>query len=125
MSGHGQDIHKEIRGYWLVFASLIVLTAVTVLISRYHLPPGLAIPLALTVATIKASLVVCFFMHFISERQLIYGIYIFVIIFFAGMLGLTLHNHLDVITGTEDTGRRVALELLKDKPHSETETHVP
>ena len=41
-------------------------------VSYLHLSVHLAIAVALLVATIKGSLVACYFMHLISERKLIY-----------------------------------------------------
>lgn len=50
------------RLYLLVFASLMVLTFVTVAASRYDFGPGNTV-VALAIAVLKASLVVLFFMH--------------------------------------------------------------
>lgn len=61
----------EIRLYLYVFASLIFLTGFTVLLWSMHLPKNLAIILAISLATFKGSLVVCFFMHLLSERLMI------------------------------------------------------
>src|SRR4029453_9657693 len=66
---HG-DIDKQVRIYLIVFLALMALTIVTVAISYWHLPTHLAITLALLVATIKGSLVACYFMHLISEKKL-------------------------------------------------------
>ena len=49
----------------------MVLTIITVAISRVHLPVPIAVTVALLVATIKGSLVACYFMHLISEKKLI------------------------------------------------------
>ncbi len=112
MSGHSQDepqtIKKEIRTYLIIFLALAILTVVTVAISYLHLAIHLAVVLALVVATVKAGLVAGFFMHLISERQLIYSLLIFVVIFFTGLLFLPLGNHSDYLTGTKD----VSWELL-------------
>ena len=70
---HGaEDIQKHIRTYMMVFASLAVLTVVTVGISYLHLSTGAAIALALTVALVKGSLVALYFMHLVSEEKAIY-----------------------------------------------------
>lgn len=65
------EIDKHVRTYVMVFATLLVLTAVTVAVSYLHLEVHEAIAVALVIATIKASLVALFFMHLISERQVI------------------------------------------------------
>ena len=65
------EIDKHVRTYVMVFATLLVLTAVTVAVSYLHLEVHQAIAVALVIATFKASLVALFFMHLISERQVI------------------------------------------------------
>ena len=69
---HAADIDKHVRIYITVFVALMVLTIITVAISRIHLPVPIAVTVALLVATIKGSLVACYFMHLISEKKLIY-----------------------------------------------------
>src|SRR6185436_17240484 len=74
VSDHSADIDKHVRIYILVFVTLMVLTLVTVSVSYLHLPIHLAIGVALLIATIKGSLVACYFMHLISEKKLIYTV---------------------------------------------------
>ena len=57
-------------------------------ISRYHLPVHLAVTVALIVATIKGSLVACYFMHLISEQKLIYAVLGLTVVFFVALLVL-------------------------------------
>ncbi len=96
-SAHSEDIKKHIRGYIFVFISLMVLTVVTVAISYLHLSVGAAITVALIVATVKASLVACYFMHLISEKKLIYLSLIITAVFFVVLMFLPvffyLNNH--------------------------------
>lgn len=86
---HDADIHRHVRGYLIVFAALLLLTLVTVAVSYLHLPSHQAIAVAMVIAVIKASLVAAFFMHLISERQIIYALLGFAALCFAGMIGLT------------------------------------
>lgn len=73
--GHSaHDIDRQVKIYLLVFVSLMVLTFVTVAVSRLHLPVAGAVAVALVVATIKGSLVAAYFMHLVSERKLIYWV---------------------------------------------------
>lgn len=51
------------KTYYAVFGALMVLTALTVFVARFDLPGILNITVALTVAVIKATLVVLYFMH--------------------------------------------------------------
>ena len=85
---HAVDIDKHVRVYITVFVTLMALTIVTVAVSRYHLPVPIAVSVALLVATIKGSLVACYFMHLISEKKLIYAVLALTAFFFAALLAL-------------------------------------
>ena len=64
------------KTYIIVWASLIVLTAVTWMVSYLHL--GLFNPVvALLIASIKASLVALFFMHLRKENELVWAFALF------------------------------------------------
>jgi cytochrome c oxidase subunit 4 len=94
-SDHAVDIDRHVRIYITVFVALMVLTIVTVAIARLHLPVHLAVTLALLVATVKGSLVACYFMHLISEKKLIYAVLLLTAIFFVVLLALpvvTVHD---------------------------------
>ncbi len=66
------DHAPNVKLYMGVFAALMVLTVVTVWISKFHLSIGSAVALGLFVASIKAGLVVAVFMHLWGEKKLIY-----------------------------------------------------
>ena len=87
-SDHAADIDKHVRIYITVFVALMVLTIVTVAISRFHLPVAIAVTVALIVATIKGSLVACYFMHLISEKKLIYAVLGLTVVFFIALMAL-------------------------------------
>jgi caa(3)-type oxidase subunit IV len=53
----------------------------------------MAITVALLVATVKGSLVACYFMHLISEKKLIYGVLVLTAVFFAVLLALPAVTH--------------------------------
>jgi len=76
---HGVTVptpHHHVN-YVAVFLSLVVLTVITVAVYFVHLESELAkVLLALAIASIKASLVVLFFMHMKFEGKLIYTILI-------------------------------------------------
>ena len=90
---HAVDIDKHVRIYITVFLALMVLTIITVAISRVHLPLPIAVTVALLVATIKGSLVACYFMHLISEKKLIYGVLVLTAAFFVALLALPTLTH--------------------------------
>jgi cytochrome c oxidase subunit 4 len=85
---HAADIDKHVRVYVMVFVVLMALTLVTVAISYLHLPTPMAIAAALLVATVKGSLVACYFMHLISEKRLIYAVLLITVSCFVGLLSL-------------------------------------
>ena len=98
MAGHSaEEIKKETRVYILVFVALAVLTLITVGIASLDLGFKAAVGLALLVASIKGSLVACYFMHLIDEKKLIYSVLLLTLAFFiflmvlplAGVLGST------------------------------------
>jgi cytochrome c oxidase subunit IV len=92
---HAADIDRHVRIYITVFVALMVLTIVTVAIAELHLPIHLAVTVALFVATVKGSLVACYFMHLISEKKLIYAVLALTAVFFAALLALpvvTVHD---------------------------------
>ena len=67
------DEHRPDVGLYIkVFAALMILTLITVVISKFHLPRPQAIALGLFVAVIKASLVGAIFMHLWGENKLIH-----------------------------------------------------
>ncbi len=59
MSGH----IVSAKTYWVVFAALMVLLVLTVVIANLDLGHTISLFSALTIAAIKAALVILFFMH--------------------------------------------------------------
>jgi cytochrome c oxidase subunit 4 len=90
---HAVDIDKHVKVYITVFVALMVLTIVTVAISRLHLSEPIAVTVALIVAIIKGSLVACYFMHLISEKRLIYAVLVLTAVFFVVLLALPSFTH--------------------------------
>ena len=90
---HAVDIDKQVRIYITVFVALMALTVVTVAVSYLDLPPAMAITVALFVATIKGSLVACYFMHLIDEKRLIYAVLVITVIKFVALLALPAITH--------------------------------
>ena len=84
-------VKEHVRVYVMVFVALAVLTIVTVAISYLELSTPWAISVAMVVATVKAGLVACYFMHLISEKKVILWLLLlsaaFVFSVFAGPLG--------------------------------------
>lgn len=68
------EVRKHVRGYLMVFFTLLVLTGVTVGLYYVHMPVVLGIIVAMIVASTKAGLVAAYFMHLIAEKQIIYAV---------------------------------------------------
>jgi cytochrome c oxidase subunit 4 len=92
-SDHAADIDRHVRVYITVFVALMALTIITVAVSYLHLPPAMAVTVALLVATIKGALVACYFMHLISEKKLIYAVLLLTAVFFVALLALPAITH--------------------------------
>jgi cytochrome c oxidase subunit 4 len=90
---HAADIDKQVKVYIIVFVALMALTLITVAVSYLHLPPAMAITVALFVAAVKGSLVACYFMHLISEKRLIYAVLGITVVKFAVLLALPALTH--------------------------------
>jgi cytochrome c oxidase subunit IV len=92
--GHdAAEIDRHVRVYITVFVALMALTVITVAISYLHLSTAPAVILALFVATIKGSLVACYFMHLISEKKLIYVVLVITVVKFAALMALPVLTH--------------------------------
>ena len=81
-----ESIRKETKTYITVFIALAVLTVLTVGVSYFHMPPALAIGVALLIAAFKGSLVAGFFMHLFHERKMIYWLLVLTVFFFLVLL---------------------------------------
>ena len=92
-SDHAADIDKHVRVYITVFVALMVLTLITVAVSYLDLSIPMAVTVALLIATVKGSLVACYFMHLISEKKLIYAVLMLTAAFFVALLALPVLTH--------------------------------
>ena len=92
-SDHAADIDRHVRVYITVFVALMVLTLITVTVSYLDLSIPIAVTVALLIATIKGSLVGCYFMHLISEKKLIYAVLMLTAAFFVALLALPTFTH--------------------------------
>ncbi len=97
------DIQHHVKIYYRVFAALAVLTAVTVAVAQIGYNQNwsitTAVVIALLVASIKAGLVACYFMHLISEKSALFWILANCALFFIVLLAVP------VLTESETVGR--------------------
>jgi cytochrome c oxidase subunit 4 len=87
-----QHVETQQR-YLTVFAALIVLTALTVAVSRLELG-ALNVPVALGIAAFKATLVGLFFMHLLHSTRLTWVIVTGSLFFTVILFALTLSDYL-------------------------------
>lgn len=91
------------RVYWLVFGALLIFTGLTYAVSFAELGPA-ALPVAMLVASVKATLVCVFFMHLKYDERFNVLVFLsslfFISLFFAfTMLDLTSRAVIDPIEG--------------------------
>ncbi len=87
MSHHtAEEIDKRVRQFFLIGASLLILTGLTVAVAYLHLGVVAAVTVALIIACFKASLVAAIFMHLIAEEKLIYAVLLMTVAFFFVLL---------------------------------------
>jgi cytochrome c oxidase subunit IV len=75
--------------YLIVWIALLVLTVVTYLASRVHLPGAWSITVALAIACAKGALVALFFMHLWDQRGANRLVFLTSLVFVALLVGLT------------------------------------
>ena len=93
-SNHEEDIQHHIKVYMNVFIALAILTVITVAVSFLDVSFIEAFFIAITVATIKGSLVLSFFMHLLEEKPAVIWILAttmvaFLILMFIPLISLT------------------------------------
>lgn len=86
METHELGEKQDVKPYILVFVALMALTLITVAVSYLELPTVGAVALGLMIASVKGSLVACYFMHLISEKKLILYTMAFTVFGFLGVL---------------------------------------
>lgn len=90
---HAVDIDRQVKVYITVFVALMALTIVTVAVSYLDLSTPMAIAVALLVATVKGTLVACYFMHLIAEKRLIYAVLAITAVMFVVLLAVPAVTH--------------------------------
>jgi len=90
-----KDIQQHIKVYMIVFATIAEQTVATVAESYLDLSRGEAIFLALTIASVKGSLVASYFMHLISEKALITWILMLTAVFFFILMFIPMTSFID------------------------------
>ena len=97
MHSDPEAIRKQVRTYMMVGATLFVFTVITVAVNQIHLAVPLAITVALIIATLKGSMVAAVFMHLSHERMLIYGALVLTVIGFIILMTVPSFTVMDAI----------------------------
>lgn len=97
------DMQHHLKIYYRVFGALAVLTVITVVVAQvgFHQEWSIAtaVAIALLVASIKGTLVACYFMHLITEKAALFWILALCALFFVVLLAVP------VLTDHESMGR--------------------
>ncbi len=90
--GHGEETHEHgWKGYLYILLILLALTIITVTASRIDFGSSTAnVVIAMTIATIKATLVALFFMHLKDDKPINGLIFVSTLLFLAVFLGFCL-----------------------------------
>src|SRR6185295_2285970 len=97
MHSDPEAIRATIRKYWMIGGALFVFTVITVAVNQIHLAVPLAITVALIIATIKGSAVAAVFMHLSHEKKWIYGSLILTVAFFVVLMSVPFFTISDTI----------------------------
>jgi cytochrome c oxidase subunit 4 len=91
----------RVQGYLIIFAALLVLTALTVGASYLQLSAVATVLVALAIATAKATLVVMFFMHLKGEKPMVYWPLGLTGVLFVALFAFLLWSEGDHLMGTQ------------------------
>ena len=97
MHSDPEAIRKTVRTYWMIGAALFAFTIITVAVNQIHLAVPLAITVALIIATMKGSMVAAVFMHLNHERMWIYGALVLTVIGFIILMTVPSFTNMDHI----------------------------
>ena len=97
MHSDPEAIKQSVRTYMKVGAALFVGTVITVAANQVHLAVPLAITVALIIASVKGSLVAAVFMHLSNEKKWIYGSLILTVAFFLVLMAVPMFTIMDTI----------------------------
>lgn len=114
--GHGGPDHvphvSPLSLYLKTFATLMVLTVITVGVSYVNLGTTVNLLIAVVIATIKASIVAAFFMHLASDHKFHTIIFVSALVFLGVFVTFTMFD-------TEWRGRAESVE--RDRPKLSTD----
>jgi cytochrome c oxidase subunit 4 len=109
---HDAEIaHSHVGRYVLVWIALIVLTGLTYGVSRFHIPGGWGVTVALVIAGAKGGLVALFFMHLWDQRGANRLVFVTSLVFVALLVGIVLSDNATRFPLANPPGTEGALPL--------------
>ncbi len=108
--------------YWGIFIILMVLLVATVAVAYVHIPSPFAVIVAMTIAVVKAVLVVLYFMHVRYNSKLTWLFVISGFVWLIIMIGITLT---DYKTRDWDKGGYSAKDDVYSSPYGVPATMFP
>lgn len=115
-----EEVKKHLKLYIGVFVALLIGTLVTVWAWTWHFESfAVTVAVALLIASVKAFLVLGYFMHLTSEKKTIYAILGATGFFVAGLMALFIWSRGALPTGTqwwEGSHSSTAIETKVEPP---------
>ncbi len=110
--GHGRSGHRSHVGrYAIIWIALAVLTFTTWGISRFHLPGGWGVLVALAIAITKGTLVALFFMHLWDQRGANRIVFLTSLVFVAVFIVIVITDNMTRFPLANPPGARGALPV--------------
>jgi cytochrome c oxidase subunit IV len=85
--------HSHAGRYLIVWITLLVLTLLTFFASRWHLPGGWHVTVALVIASAKGALVALFFMHLWDQQGANRLVFVTSLVFVALLIGIIMSDN--------------------------------
>jgi cytochrome c oxidase subunit 4 len=108
---HAEVAHSHVGRYAVVWIALLVLTGATYGVSRFHIPGGWGVTVALLIAAVKGGLVALFFMHLWDQRGANRLVFLTSLVFVALLVGLVLSDNATRFPLANPPGTEGALPL--------------
>ncbi len=116
---HATHAHSHLPRYFAVWGALAVLTVLTYLVSRVHLPGPWHVTVALLIAVAKGTLVALFFMHLWDQRGANRLVFVTSLAFVALLIGLVIADNATRFPLANPPGSAGALPVegaVRDEP---------
>ena len=112
-----EEIKKHVTTYMVILGTLLLLTLMTVAVSYMSVSVIMAIVLAVSIASLKSSLVAGFFMHLLGEKGVIYWVLFLCVILFLPLILVPVLSHVD--SAGEQTSAVVITADTAEEDHGE------